>query len=249
MTEDVKQESNPEDQGDDKRGASAPGEGSGIPRERLNEVLAENRTLRSDLDRLQGQVQALQKPSEPQRELTRSELEQAVEDGRMTQVDAGRILEAQLEKRTQSTVESTVRKTIASATRDQRLQDQINKYTAAIPEIVQAGSEARNKIQKEFQYLTSLGHPNSLETEVAALRSAYGPVDLIRSGKKVKETHAETGGGDEPSSGGDKDGWPKDMPAKQRHYYRTQIDKGVYPDMAAAKKEWSYKPQHGPRAA
>ena len=243
MTEDVKKGSDPENQGDDKRETSLPNDGSYVPRERLNDVLAEGRSkddviqsLRSDLARL-GAADAQQEPSEPEREHTRSELGQMVEDGRLTQEAAGRILDEQQERRTQKTVAKAVHDTVAATTRGQRLQDQIDSYTAAIPEVSQAGTDARKKVEKEYHYLTGLGHPDSLETEVAALRAAFGEVGLIRSGKSARETHQEVGAGDGESVEKTSDGAPKGLSRDAKKHYGAQIERGMYANWAAVSKE------------
>ena len=236
MTEDVKKEPDSQ-QEEGKRDTSIPNDGSFVPRERLNDVLEDNRLLRGDNDQLRGQVSTQQTPPTPEREYTRSELGQKVEDGAMSQEEAGRILDTQADRRTKQTVTAAVREAVSETTGNQRLQAQVDSYTAAIPEVAQTGSEARKKVEKEYQYLTGLGHPQSVATEVAALRAAFGPADLIRSGKPAQETHQETGGSDESDDGGSSDGPPKGLSRDAKKHYGDQIDRGMYADWAAVSKE------------
>ena len=237
MEEDVKKEPDSQ-QEEGKRETSIPNDGSYVPRERLNEVLGQVTSLKSQLDQATGQISVLQKPSTPEPEYTRSELGQKVESGAMTQDEAGRVLDIQHERRTQRTVDAAVNIAVSTATQGQGMQAEFDRYMAAVPEAGEVGTEARGKLQREFDYLTKvLKRPGGVETEVMALRAAFGEVGLIKTGKPVKETHQETGGGEPDEGGGTSDGPPEGLSRDAKKHYGAQIERGMYPDWAAVSKE------------
>ena len=98
--------------------------------------------------------------------------------------------------------------------------------------------------------MVSNGSPNNLNTELAAMRSVFGDTAKLKAdkGTRVLEPHQETGGSAQEETE-TKDSWPKDMKSDTKRFYEDQIRSGAVVDMAAAKKEWSYKPKHSPRRA
>ncbi|KPK66955.1 hypothetical protein AMJ82_11570 [candidate division TA06 bacterium SM23_40] len=105
------------------------------------------------------------------------------------------------------------------------------------------GSRERARLAKEYDYLRNLGHAEGMATELAALRSCFGPVDRIKETTKPRaESHQETGtpAGEvgEPEKG------PKISPRLKAHYEKM-IEKRHFTgwDDPKLKKELEYAPR------
>lgn len=238
---------------DDKKGE---GEPKMVPLAALEDVRGKWQASERRAAQLEGQVQGLaavktEPKADPPKELSAAELRQAVDDQRMTEDEAEAIKARQIEKRVTAKVTEEVETTLARKNLGERVSTEMGRYKRAIPDLLDQGSATLGKVQTEFAYLTSQGYDaDDPRTELIAVRAAFGDVDqLEKIGKPgERETHQETGGGAEPGSQGAKDSWPKDMPADTKRYYQDQINQGILPDRKSAVAEWSYKPQHAPRA-
>ena len=198
---------------------------------------------------LRGRLSALEEGASrgtPETTFSRSQLDAAVGDGRVTQDEADRIYHKQMVREITEEVSAKVTET----TTVNAVGLEIQKYKDAMPVLSVRGSDEFVKVANEFGWMVSNGSPNNLSTELAAMRSVFGDSTKLKAdkGKKVLETHQETGGSAQEETG-TKDSWPKDMKADTKRFYEDQINRGILPDMAAAKEEWSYKPQHSPRHA
>ncbi len=185
------------------------------------------------------------------KELSTAELQQAVTDGRMTEAEADAIRERQSERRIETRVAEKAEVREEARAISGRASDEIGRYQKAIPDLADQASAPFQKARTEFDYLVTLGHdPRDARTELLAARSAFGDISKLEQigQEQARETHQETGGGRDPGSegGSREDGWPKDMPAKNRAYYEKEINKGVIADRKAALAEWNYKPKHSP---
>ncbi len=188
--------------------------------------------------------------AEAPKELTAAELQQAVDEQRMTAVEAEGIRERQMERRVETKLTATAEAQAIAA----RTTDELGRYIETIPGLADTSSAEFEKVKSEFAYLTGHGYDNDKRTELLAVRAAFGDVSKLEKigQQNARETHQETGGAAAPGPDGAPartDAWPKDMPAKNRRYYDGQINKGFLPDRRAAVKEWSYKPKHNPRYA
>lgn len=232
----------------------------------LKAALKDERTKRQGLEQtvagLQGQVEGLTAASAsagkdtvtPQKELSAADLRAAVEAGQLTDDQAQEIRDRQAERRTDRRVDERVTATVAQNSMVERNGAEIARYMAAVPELSDRSSAAFTKLSAEYNWLTDHGHAKGASTELVAARAAFGPIADVEATAKPgkRETHQETGGhgSDSSDAGEGKDkgaGPPKDMSAGHRRYYQNRIDSGAMPDWAAAKAEWSYKPQHAPR--
>jgi hypothetical protein len=202
-----------------------------VPLEALEAERAKRQSMQVELAELRGKVDGLSasqsQPKKEEREYTRAELRQFVDDGKLTEDQADEIRERQSEAR----LGKKLTQKVETTTRTDRVQAIIDQYKAAKPDIMIPGSDDRAKVEREFQYLVSLGHPQTLETEAAALRAAYGPVETLAKGKPSLETHQDGGSGDGGKSDGDDEkaaGGPRGLTAEQRAHYMRQIDRGFY---------------------
>lgn len=199
--------------------------------------------LETQLAELKGTVDTLKQTQQQPKEHTRAELQTAVDAGQISQVDADRLLEERSEKRITDRIQSGMQQTARAG----KITAEIARYKELKPEIMEDGSSTRQAVADAYDYqINVLGKPATTETELDALMSVLGPASKLQNGRtKELETHQETGGGDGEQST-ETEGWPKDMPARHRRHYESQINKGVL-TKEAAKKQWAYQPKHAPR--
>ncbi len=188
------------------------------------------------------------------KELTAAELQQAVDEQRMTAGEAEAIRQRQDDRRVDARIDKRVdQRTEAKAVAD-GISTELGRYRKALPDLSDHSSATFQKVQNEYSHLTSMGHKNDALTELTAVRAAFGDVSKLEKigQQNARETHQETGGGRDPGDGDGAartDTWPKDMPAKNRRYYENMISKGILADRKAAVAQFNYKPKHDPRYA
>ncbi len=203
-------------------------------------------------ERGRQETEAAQPAQDPPKELSPAELQQAVDEQRMTAAEAEAIRDRQMERRVEAKVSKRVEQQTEVQAIANRTSAELDRYTKAIPALGDQSSAEFEKVKGEFNYQVSLGMPADKRTELLAVRAAFGDVSKLEKigDPAPPESHQETGGGRDPGADGARsDSWPKDMPAKHRKYYDSQINKGILADRKAAVKEWSYKPKHNPRYA
>lgn len=236
-----------------------PADGSWVPRERLNEATAEVRTLSERLARLEGRLSALpsggQPPVAPRPELkktyTRQELNAAVARGGLTREQADDVWAVQLESNIATKVDQTTAQAVAAVVRAQRLDSELGQYRTLVPDaFVDNGNAQRGRVRQEWEYLTSLGHPDSPETELAALRAAFGPAAALSTARQkpdTRETHQETfasgDGGDSGADTPDPGKPPKGLTRDEYAYYDDLRRKGIYRDWNAVREELKFANQ------
>lgn len=196
----------------------------------------------AQLDALKGQQQ---KPPP-----TRAELLQLVGSGDLTQEQADAIWEKQIVERAKREATTEVGQTLSASERARKVDAELKGYRELVPDAWTEGSDERQRVEAEFRHLTGvLGHPATKETEAAALRAAFGDLTALRAASSAKpgpaDTHAETGGGKPPASGGAGKGGDvlKTLTVAQKQHYQKGIDSGRYKDWGAVKAELEYKPK------
>lgn len=196
--------------------------------------------LKREFDDLKS---ATAKPA-PQKEPTRAELLAAVKEGLISQEQADAVWEQQIIKKA---TENSVAGAKQATTADQlasKVNEQLAGYREFVPEAWIDGSDQRRKVESEYRYLVSLGHPSSTATEAAAMRLAFGDLSAIKLAKSAKpgakESHKDVGGG--KPSGKDDSGSDvvKGLDARKREYYADGIKKGRYKDWNAVREELSF---------
>lgn len=217
--------------------------------------------LETELAELRGRFEQSQADNKPKpKEHSRAELQTAVAEGRLTEAEAETILDDQRDRKLQESVRETVTDhddqrdrqlreiireevagTVEDQTRSQKVGSDIERYTEAIPEISQDGSDARNRLAREYQQLQSLGMPDSGATELAALRNVFGPPEGLKPQQGERETHQETGGSGESDETLRADGIPKGLTARERAFYSERVGPGkLYPDWKAVEDEQKF---------
>lgn len=188
-------------------------------------------------EELQKRVETLEKPESKPNRYTRAQLSAAVEAEQISQSQADEFWDNQLSADIESRVMSQVTTLNDQNNLTNTLSSQINSYTDNVKGLMEEGSENRNKVTSEFNYLVSIGQPNDKTTELAALRSVFGDVKKLKKEVDSRETHQEIGGGqvNEPEDKG-----IKSLTQKQKNYYSKQIANGIYRDWKEVAEEVNY---------
>jgi len=233
------------------QGFRPPEDGSWIPRERANEMVQSAVSpLREELAELRGRVEGRDQQSQNQQQPTRytkPQLDQFVNDGRITQAQADDIWEQQRQRETEQLIDQTVASRLTEHEQTTRVVSDINAYKELVPDLMNDASDDRAKVRREYDYLVSIGQPKGKTTELVALKQVYGPVENLRARLKSNsgsyEHHEDAGGGHAgypASQQQPKDGAPAELSAAQRAYYGDLIQKGMYKDWAAVKEELKF---------
>lgn len=189
---------------------------------------AENRAQQEYNARIE---QATEKPEKKEDSYSRAELLQMVENEQMTQLQADKLWQEQIE----ANVTGKILNAVNSRDNKKTVSQALNEYKTVKPELVRQGTEDREKVSEEYKYLIGIGLPDGIETELAAVRNVFGPVDKLKK-KLDLETHPETGGGAPPNENKVAD----KLNARQRDYYQKRIDMGIYKDWDDVKEELKY---------
>ena len=240
----------PDTEGEGLKGDASPNKETDALRTGMMAEREKRQAAEQESAELRGRLSALEEGASrgtPETTFTRVQLDGAVADGRVTQDEADAIYKAQLKR--EITEEVTAK--VAETTTVNAVGLGIQQYKDALPNLEVRGSDEFAKVAQEFNWMRSNGQPDNLNTELAAMRSVFGPAEKLKAdkGTRVLDTHQETGGGAQGDSGETKDSWPKDMTPETKRFYDDQIRSGAVVDMAAAKEEWNYKPKHSPRHA
>ena len=227
-----------------------PSDGSWLPKVRVDEMVndakgqasraaAEAAELRTRVAALEAE-KAAPKPEKP---VSRSELNQLVADGKITQDAADAHWERQVVETAKREGRAAAADEVAGARRAETVTRQLDEYRQLMPAAWEVGAKERAKVEKEFKALVAMGFPDNKVTEVAALRAAFGDPEVIRASRSTGktgpgETHVDVGGGDRPGAGAtDADGAPKGLTDREKSYYTDKINRGIYKDWKAVTEE------------
>lgn len=235
----------PEDESPDGDGKPKDGE-KVIPESRLKAALSNQRVsyeqklnaLRDELEAFKAGMKAAtpeKKPDAPKR-YTRAELKVAVDANQITQEQADDILDRQLKAEAKEEATREALAVVSERQKKERVETEIAKYRRLKPEVMERGSEVRQRVAEEYRSLVEAGSPETEATELAALKVVLGPVEKLEkaAGARRSADHDEQGGGN--------DGRPKqksggklvdNLPARDKDFYQKQIDRGEYKDWAA----------------
>jgi len=223
-----------------------PSDGSWIPKKVFDSRINE---LRGDLARSNAEREALAKAqveAAKPKALTRTELNAAVADGKLTQEAA----DAEWERQVIATAETRAAAAAANEVRQRevsgRIEADLAEYRSLVPDAWEPGTKDRGRVAREYEALVGMGFPATKGTEVAAMRAAFGDPAAIRRSRATgrsgpAETFAETGGSAERDTGAeDKDGPPKNLEPRFKAYYEHAISQGVYKDWTEVKEELKF---------
>ena len=236
-------------QGED-GGWKPPSDGSWLPKVRVDEMVntarGEAATQAAEAARLRAEnetLKAAKAQAEAPKPVSRAELKQLVEDGKITQDAADAHWEKQVLDAAEKRGREAARGEVEGQQRELTVNNQLAEFKTLVPAAWATGSKERAKAEKEFSALRAMGFPDNKVTEVAALRAAFGDPEVIRASRSTGrngpgETFDEVGGGDRGESGGEQaDGKPKGLDARQEAHYTKLIQRGVYKDWKAVAEE------------
>lgn len=244
----------PENKGEGSAGFVPPADGSWVPRERLNEKDAEIRTLSERLATLDGrmtelsrsQTQERARQPEPVKTYSREQLRAAVAGGQITQDRMEDIWAEQTARQTTEAARTAAMEVVTATTGANRLDTEFLKYKAAKPDaFVENGNADRRKVKDEFDFLVAHGSPATRETELAAMRAAFGPAEKLGSMREREPTHeshqeimsgSSNRGGDQGTDEDSPSRPPKGLTKDEHAYYADAIAKHVYADWNGVRK-------------
>jgi hypothetical protein len=198
--------------------------------------------LAQQVAELKGMVTGLTtKQVEAPKVYTEAEIQAAVNKGTITEARANEIRARQIKDEAVAEAKKTIKAEMTSTQTMNAINAELGRYGNALPALRDVDSPARAKANAAYQRLLDRGHEPGERTELAAIELAFGPVEALEAVKSrgERETHEETGGaGGGQNPGGE--GWPKDMPAKNRMYYESLLAKkaGGYKSKADCIAEW-----------
>lgn len=172
-------------------------------------------------------------PTQQEPEYTWDQLEAAIAEGKITRQWAQDHREKVIAKRVAQEVLHKVESQTQTTQRTSTLQSEVDRYKAAVPELMQTGSMERTKIQQEYNYLVgTLGYPATLATELAATRAALGSIETVERTAQAKrtttkepfmETHSSAR---KPQPTGKRE--VDKLDERQKTHYAKMIDSGHY---------------------
>jgi hypothetical protein len=153
-----------------------------------------------------------------------------VDSGPITQAQADAEKARQMREDIKAEVSTELEQKFTVREQQKTVQEQFDAYLAMRPDIKVEGTEDRRRVQEEFGSLVKLGLQSSLQTEVAAMRAVFGPLDRVaETTRSRRESHRETGGaGGTPGKEGGGEKWEKGLTADQIAGFRHQVEVGAY---------------------
>lgn len=224
-----------------------PKDGSWLPKVRVDEMVGTakdaareaNEALKVERQRNADLQAKMDTTIQPNKTYTRADLAQLVEGEQLTQVQADQLWDKQLEEKFEKRLDQKLNETINTSNVNTRVDNDLNQYKAEIPDLMQAG-ENRTKVENEYKYLLSIGNPDSTITELAAVRSVFGPLDKLKQSKAALdlETHQETGGGNSGITKGKS--FEDTLTARQKVHYEKGIEMGLYKNWKEVEDEMKF---------
>lgn len=188
--------------------------------------------------------------AEPPKRHTAADLKAAVEANQITQVQSDEIWAKQVKDEAGDEAERRALAAVSRQTTKDRVDADLTKYKRLAPEIMDEGSDTRQKVREEFTALVETGMPargpQALATELAAIRAVLGPLDKLEKARTARrhEEHDEQsgGGGEGRKSGQGKTAWDR-LDARTKAHYEKGIAAGRYKDRAAVEAELKFARQ------
>lgn len=197
--------------------------------------------LEGELEAMKRQPPATKAESAPAR-YTEAQLQAFVDEGKITTGQALAYQAETLRTETKQMVDQKIQDTLSSVTKQSSLQKEVERYRKVIPDIDTPGTEARQKLEKEFTYLVNMGYDlKDPKTEILAARAAFGDPAVLEAKHNARTlVQGRDTMQDIPASGrpkpAEKDPLKTLTPAQKTHYERM-INKGVYKGWDEVKEE------------
>jgi hypothetical protein len=213
-------------------------DGSFIPKERFNDAVKTERNKASEREaQLLAENAALKATQttraapEAEKRFSKSELNVAVKAFQITEEQSDEIWAKQIREDATREAEDRILGRLKMERSQERVSADINEYKRLAPEILDVNSDVRKKIAAEYGYLTGIGQPGNVATELAAIRAVLGSVDrlkLAKSSHSDDESHQETGGYQIGGSKSQAKTVVDGLSTREKDYYDGMIKKGMY---------------------
>ena len=220
-------------------GWKPPSDGSWLPKVRVDEMVNTARsseaTALAEAARLRAENETMKTAkakADEVKPISRAELKQLVEDGKITQEAADAHWDKQVLESAKSEARKEARGEVEGHQREQTVNAQLAEFKLLVPAAWTVGAKERAKAEREFAALRAIGFPDNKVTEVAALRAAFGDPEVIRAARSTGkngpgETFDEVGGGERGESGAlNADGKPKGLTAREDAHYQKLVNMG-----------------------
>lgn len=189
---------------------------------------------------------------QPPKRYTRKELNTAVTAGTITQEQADDQFALQTRDEAREIAEAAAVSVVNGATQKERIDSDLAKYKRLAPEILDKGSDERQKIVTEFGELVRTGMPNNLATELAAIRAVMGPLEKLEkargASRLVEHDEQGAGSGGRPGSGKTGKKLVDQLSPRQKAHYQKGIDNRRYRDWTEVEAELKFSPGRVGRA-
>jgi hypothetical protein len=179
------------------------------------------------------------KVTEVPTEYSWAQLEEFIQQGRITRADAEAHREEVIERKLANRIKGEFTTETRQATREQALDKTIQDYVASFPGITDVNSPDRARLDEEFDFQASIQGLDSTKLsasqrkaiQVTALRTVYGTIDSVRKRSVSPKTEASQGttGGTPPAPSNNKDQQILDNLSKaQVTHYKKMMAAGRY---------------------
>lgn len=202
--------------------------------------------------RLEERLRAKEETKSAEQEYTWDQLEQAIEEGKITRAWANTYRENLIREKTRKETLAAVEETQTVKQRESSVESEIARYKQLVPEVLQAGSEPRQKVEREYAYMVNtLGFKPSIATELAATRAALGDLETVERMVKAKqsttrepfmETHSST---QKPQ--GKSSRLIDKLDGRQKAHYEKMLRTGQYKNWDEIEEELKWTPPMGAR--
>lgn len=196
--------------------------------------------LKAEFDALKAAPAKQPEPKTP----TEAELDAMVEAGTITRALANAELKRQMIIEVRREAVAAAREVTTASALNGKVETSLAEFKQLVGEAWVPGSAERVKVEAAYRRLTGRGFPDGIATELTALESVYGDLDVLRESKKARrgpsERHEEAGGGSGGAGGGGGSDDPiKGLTAREKAHYENAISRGAYKgwdDVAAERK-------------
>ncbi len=203
----------------------------GKERSRADKALAEAAAASQRASAAEARLSELQQPTTPPAaDVTLEQIEEAVDEGKISRAQGNQLIVEQTEKRMEQKLGSQVKTEIESHHAATLVQTELDQYTSLVPGLKETGSDSDLRAGEALLSLTKRGFPDNTATKVAACMQAFGSLESLQANPLPREAHPEVGGG-RPGGVSSKD---EDVPPeiagnpRLKAHYTEMIDKGQY---------------------
>jgi hypothetical protein len=168
------------------------------------------------------------------------ELEGLIESGNLTRAQAQTYREDVIRKQTLQEAEQRITQKQEAVNVTESVRGEINRYTKAVPTLLQQDSSDYKRVEAEFNWLTTIYGAPKDDTEMRkrqliALRAAYGTADaaekragLSKASDDGKDTIMDSTGTSKGKTPPVADGQPKGLSEAEVEHYNKMIKQGRY---------------------